>query len=291
MRVTLYKILYKYKYYLLILIFILFYIYYYNRQYEGFEVAAINKTIWILWLQGWDSAPWLANKVKQSWEVKNPGWKVELVTNDNLKDYVTDVDYVYRDTITPQAKSDIIRLALLNKYGGVWADSSLLCMKPLDSWLQPAIKPSGFWMYHGTGGKMDIQHGPASWFIISAAGSPIISKWKKGCDDYWKERHTTGDYFWMDGIFKGLYETDMQFKNEWDRVPYLSCEDKGQSHMFSNGSWKENTKEIKQILDESPPHVLKLWHNRWNDEFPDVTSERCRQSNGYYAIELATSEE
>ena len=214
---------------------------------------------------------------------------MKLVTNDNLKDYVTDIDYVYRDTISPQAKSDIIRLALLNKYGGVWADATLLCMKPLDSWIQDAIQASGFWMYHGTGGGMDIQHGPASWFIVSVAGSPIISKWKAGCDAYWKERQSTGNYFWMDGIFKDLYETDIEFKSEWDRVPYLSCEDKGQAHMFADGAWKENTNEIKQILDESPPHVLKLWHGRWNDEFPDITSERCKESNGYYAIQIAVS--
>ena len=291
MKGTLYKTLYKYKYYLLIFILILLYVYYFRIQSEGFQGKDINKTIWLLWLQGWDSAPWLAQQVKTSWEVKNPGWTVNLVTHDNLKNYVTGIDYVYRDSISPQAKSDIIRLALLNKYGGVWADATLLCMKPLDSWLEDAIQPSGFWMYHGTGGKMDINHGPASWFIVSVAGSPIIRKWKQGCDDYWKVRQSTGDYFWMDGIFKNLYETDTQFKDEWDRVPYLSCEDKGQAHMFAEGSWKENTKEIKELLDESPPHVLKLWHNRWTEEFPDVTSERCRESNGYYAIQIAISEE
>ena len=289
MKSTLYKRLYQYKYYLLISICIVLYIYYYKKSYEGFEVKNINKTIWLLWLQGWDSAPWLAQQVKQSWEINNPGWTVALVTNDNLKTYVTDIDYVYRDTISPQAKSDIIRLALLNKYGGVWADATLLCMKPLDSWVQDAIQPSSFWMYHGTGGQMDIKHGPASWFIVSVAGSPIISKWKAGCDAYWKDRNSTGDYFWMDGIFKRLFETDQQFKNEWDRVPYISCEDKGQSHMFAEGAWKENTKEVKQLLDTNPPHVIKLWHGRWNDEFPDITSERAKQSNGYHAIQIALS--
>lgn len=287
------KILFKY-YIIIFITIILLYIYYCTIRpihHEGFQAETINKTIWLLWLQGWDYAPWLPQQVKKSWEVKNPGWKVELVTEANLRDYVTDIDYVYRDTISPQAKSDIIRLALLNKHGGVWADATLLCMKPLDSWIQDAIKPSGLWMYHGTGAQMDIKHGPASWFIVSVAGSPIIKKWKAGCDDYWKERKSTGNYFWMDGIFKNLYETDSDFKEEWNRVPYISCEDRGQAHMFTEGLWKENTKEIKQLLDESPPHVVKLWNNRWNDEFPDITSERCKQSNGYYAIEIATSNE
>ena len=127
------------------------------RKGEGFQNPEINKTIWLLWLQGWDKAPWLPHQIKRSWEVKNPDWNVRLITRDNLKDYVTDIDYVYQDSISPQAKSDIIRLSLLKNHGGVWADATLLCMQPLDNWVNDAIAPSNFWMYHGTGGQMDIK--------------------------------------------------------------------------------------------------------------------------------------
>jgi mannosyltransferase OCH1-like enzyme len=33
-----------------------------------------------------------------------------------------------------QTKSDIIRLALLKKYGGVWMDVSTLLLKSIDDW-------------------------------------------------------------------------------------------------------------------------------------------------------------
>ena len=246
----------------------------------------LNKTIWLLWLQGWDSAPWLAQQVKRSWEVQNPGWTVTLITQDNLKEYVTGIDYVYRDTISPQAKSDIIRLSLLHTHGGVWADSTLLCLQPLDSWAEDATKTSNFWMYHGTGGGMNIMEGPASWFIVSKKGSYIIQKWKAACDDYWKGRKSTDNYFWMDALFKELYTGDTEFKRQWDAVPYISCEAEGQAHMFADGTWKENTESIKQILDASPPRVVKLWDKRWTETFP-VIDERCKESNGYYAIQKA----
>ena len=280
------KWLFRYKYTLLFLACLCIIYLYFNQTYEGYTDTEMNKTIWILWLQGWDSAPWLPQQVVQSWRVQNPGWSVILVTETNLKEYVDDIDYLYSDSISPQAKSDIVRLSLLSKHGGVWADATLLCLQPLDSWIEDSLRASNFWMYHGTGGGMDIMEGPASWFIVSKKGSYIINKWKDACDTYWNERSSTDNYFWMDALFRRLYTGDAEFKAQWDAVPYISCEDPGQSHMFASGSWKENTESIKNILRDSPPRVVKLWEKRWSGEFP-VLDDRCKESNGYYAIQKA----
>jgi len=268
---------------------ILIYLYNTYNTYEGFSDPGINKTIWLLWLQGWDSAPWLALQCKTSWEIQNPGWTVTTLSKDNLNQYLSDTEFLHKDTITPQAKSDIIRLNLLNTHGGVWADATALCMQPLDSWVQDDIKPSSFWMYHGTGAGMDKENGPASWFIISVKNSYIIQKWTEACNSYWNGKSYTNNYFWMDSLFKTLYETDPQFNSEWNKVPYIFCEDTGQSHMFANGSWKENSPQLKELLASKPPRMIKLWHGRWNDTFPNPNSDDCKQSNGFYAITLATT--
>ena len=44
----------------------------------------LNKTIWILWLQGWDQAPWLQQQVAESWEINNPTWNVVRLSLENL---------------------------------------------------------------------------------------------------------------------------------------------------------------------------------------------------------------
>ena len=90
----------------------------------------------------------------------------------------------------------------------------------------------------------------------------------------------------MDALFRDLYYRDAEFKKQWDAVPYISCEAEGQSHMFADGSWKENTENIKKIIKDSPPRVVKLWEKRWTEAFP-VIDDRCKQSNGYYAIQKA----
>ena len=57
---------------------------------------------------------------------------------------------IQKKKITVQALSDIIRLNILNKYGGVWADAMLLCIQSLNHWIYEVINKTGFWMYHGT---------------------------------------------------------------------------------------------------------------------------------------------
>ena len=127
-----------------------------------------QKNIFLLWLQGWDKAPWLQMQVLDSWKINNNSWNIELIDQENLKEFITDIDYIYDSKlITPQAKSDIIRLSLLKNYGGVWADSTLLCMQPLENWIFEAVEPSGIWMYHGHGAGLNSLIGPCSWFIAS----------------------------------------------------------------------------------------------------------------------------
>jgi hypothetical protein len=246
----------------------------------------MNKVIWILWFQGFNKADWLIKQVAESWRINNPDWVIVYLTDENLRDYLQDIEYIYSKPIPMQAKSDIIRLALLNRYGGIWADATMLCMKPLDTWIDDAIRPSGLWMYYGNGGDM-IGYGPASWFIASEKGSYIISRWKTKCDEYWQNRNECDRYNWMDFLFRDLYESDDKFRDLWNQVPRIYCEDYGQSHSLAhNNGMLSNYPELKRSFELSPPHALKFWKN-FNTVFPDVTSEECMNTNGYFAIQMS----
>jgi len=247
------------------------------------ESESFNKTIWILWFQGFENAPWLVQQVAESWKIHNPNWNIIHLTSENIRDYV-DADYLYdtKKKITDQAKSDIIRLSLLNKYGGVWADATMLCLQPLDHWIIDAVKPAQFWMYHGR----DEGKGPASSFLASYPKSYIINKWKRACDKYWNSRNETDNYFWMDQLFKELYETDLRLLSEWKKVPFLWYEAEGQAHLLSNSKHYCYIAEIQSILQNKPPYMAKLWHH-WHSTFPDITTKDCKSSNTYFAIEMS----
>jgi hypothetical protein len=252
----------------------------------------LEKNIFILWLQGWENAQWINKQVAESWEINNPGWNIHYIDFNNLKTYVNDIDYIYDITknITPQAKSDIIRLSLLKNYGGVWADATMLCMQPLDNWVHEAVEPAELWMYHGDGGNMKAT-GPASWFIVSKKNGYMITRWKNLCDIYWNMRYSAHMYAWMDSLFKHLFVTDTMFNNLWNKVPYLYCELDGQSHTLAHHKISNNTPHIKQLFLEKPPYTLKLCKRLddtfWNAILPDINSIQCKNSNGYYAIQMS----
>jgi Capsular polysaccharide synthesis protein len=257
----------------------------------------LNKTIWLLWLQGWDNAPWLIKQVAESWEINNPDWNIEYVNLDNLHQYVHDIDYIYDETknIEPQHKADIIRLSLLENHGGVWADATMLCMQPLDTWVEEAVKPAGLWMYHGHGAGMSCKDGPAIWLIVSEKGSLMVNKWKNACDKYWKNRNYADSYFLLDELFRKIHESDIEFKNKWDLAPHLYCESKGQAHSLYQRvrtvDWLSlmslNSPSLKKIFLEKPPYALKLSWKEWQEKFSDMNSTEFKNSNGYYAIQMS----
>ena len=245
--------------------------------------------IFLLWLQGWENAPWLMKQVAESWEMNNPDWKINYIDLENLKDFVNDIDYIYdsKKTITPQAKSDIIRLSLLKNHGGIWADATMLCMQPLEHWVHEAVEPAGIWMYHGGGYKGIIPKswGWASWFIVAKKNNEIINIWKESCDNYWSKNNKATEYFWMDRILHGILIHNPEIKQKWLCCPNINCEEDGQSHTLAHHKVDRDTPHIKKLFLEKPPYALKLW--KQYAEILSEDSERCKNSNGYCAIQLS----
>ena len=125
----------------------------------------MDKVIWMLWFQGWDNAP-EANKICfETWKYHNPDWIVCGLDEHTLGRYIDTsmIPSSLNRDIT--AQSDIIRLMLLEKYGGVWADSTVFCNKPLDDWL-----PNGTFMFTKPNKFLDI----ASWYISAPKESYTI---------------------------------------------------------------------------------------------------------------------
>ena len=121
------------------------------------------RTIWILWFQGWDRAPEIVSACRRSWEDLNPGWDVRALSNAELP-HLLGHDSPLRANagawFTPQAHSDLVRIDLLARYGGVLVDATALCAKPLDDWL-PDVMGSGFFAFDAPAPDRMI----SSWFL------------------------------------------------------------------------------------------------------------------------------
>ena len=179
-----------------------------------------TKIIWMCWFQGWDNAPDLCKLCVESWRYHNPDWKIVLLDNSNLIDYI-DIESVLpgvRDLAPNAAYSDIIRLFLLRNYGGVWADSSVFCNKPLDEWVHPATKDA--WLFYRSDRSI------ASWFISAEKHSYIMGYWYDRMVEYWTERLAGKDrfgnmYMWVHALFTEATKEDEKFNNifqSWDKI-------------------------------------------------------------------------
>lgn len=95
------------------------------------EEKGIENTIWICWWQGEEQAPEIVKRCIASIRRNAPSHKVVIITEENYKEYVTFPEWVEkkrRNGIFSRTHySDLLRLSLLAKYGGMWIDSTFLC--------------------------------------------------------------------------------------------------------------------------------------------------------------------
>lgn len=181
------------------------------------------KIIWQLWFQGWESAPQLVQNSRSSWMLRNPDWEHRALTRADLGELLSPnvADLALSDRLPPAAASDMIRLDLLNRYGGVWADATTFCVRPLDEWLMETMR-SGLFVF-----KFDNDKRPAaSWFIASAPQGEIISKWLAASRLYWQNRAEFCDYYWVHILLAQLIETDPAVRKLWMEMPTLPAKNR-----------------------------------------------------------------
>ncbi|MBE2169945.1 MULTISPECIES: capsular polysaccharide synthesis protein [unclassified Cobetia] len=142
------------------------------------------KIIWICWLQGEDQAPPIVKNCIDSWRKNNPEWNVIVITKDNFDYYLEGIipnKVMHNISGHYAALSDLIRVALLHNHGGVWADATTFCIKPLNTWLYEA-SPNNFFCFN----NVHKDKTACSWFIYSDKYNPIISNWLYVSISYWE---------------------------------------------------------------------------------------------------------
>jgi hypothetical protein len=132
------------------------------------------KHIFIYWNSGFLNAPLVVKKCLLSWKIYNPNWKIIELDDSNLNQYINIelvITNISSKTITKTSYSDIIRIFLLKKYGGIWCDATVFCVKSLDEWLSDNII-SGFFAFEQKCDRI-----LSSWFLYSDYNNYIIDKW------------------------------------------------------------------------------------------------------------------
>lgn len=219
--------------------------------------VSVPKVIWLLWLQGWDQVPDMVQACRTSWTNRNPGWKVWLLDQAMLDTFIpsTQLKRIMSSNAPREALSDLVRLELLHRYGGVWADATTICAKPLDDWLDEYTR-EGFFAFDRPRPDRMI----STWFLAAHKGSYIVESWREAAARYWHGRSQRDDYFWVHKLFEQTYATDAQFNSIWNKAPKISSK-----HLFHFGPnavslFESPTPAHSNGLVAPPVPVFKLTH-------------------------------
>jgi hypothetical protein len=233
----------------------------------------MNKTIWMMWNQGWDKAPDISLKCVESWKYYNPDWKVVLLDSNNINDYIPLDKELPGLNTNNISLGDIVRLSLMKHRGGVWADATVFCNKPLENWA-----PEGTFLFSTPMKGRRV----ASWFMKAEKDSYIMDKWYSSMVEWWRWRIAQTDqyeqrYGWIFDLFDQCYINDLKFAEIWDAVLPISCRhDTGGRgigpHFFcpyDEHFYEELTEEVKSVIDLKIHPVYKLSYKtntNWRNE-------------------------
>lgn len=194
------------------------------------------RTIWLFWYQGLENAPDVVKAAIKSWKHyhDNSKWNIIILDKWNMRYFVNFNDmHISSSTLNTISTndlillSDLIRVYLLYKYGGVWIDATVLCHRSLDTWLYndnndgsiSIIGNNTFFAFRNSFVKSNIgiKLPLCGWFMASnihVDDNYIMIKIYEKTREYWFKRIPISyDYFWLHTIIDNLINEDVKFSN------------------------------------------------------------------------------
>lgn len=213
-----------------------------------------EKIIWQYWHQGTKEAPKIIKKCLLSVKEQMKGYKQIVLDYNSIKNYVELPDRYYRLLEDKKMKiahfSDVLRVYLLEKYGGTWIDSTIY----LTDKIPDEIMNSNFCIL-----QKDILsdlsgNNNSCFFIHNKEYSAHIAMMKNILDKYWAENDFVINYFMFEHISTMLSQIKGELKDEWDNMPRYSAEITGelQKHLFD----EFKIDEFEKIKKLTPIHKL-----------------------------------
>lgn len=142
-----------------------------NTPYE------IPKKIWIYW-EGKECI--LVKDCVKKIKHLNPSYEVFFLNAHTITEHST-VNFYDLPEITPQLKSDLIRLDLLSNHGGFWLDASIITYESLD-WIQSLVienKTDSFGYYRKKNTLNFNYPVIETWLIATTKNNDFITAWKQ----------------------------------------------------------------------------------------------------------------
>jgi len=147
------------------------------------------RIIWTFWDTGEAKLPEFLRICLQSWRHNCPNWRVIVLSPSNLPKFLdvdTDLPSSFFEIDRASLQSDIARVAILARYGGIYADISTLAMSNVAEDVRDAIEGgTSLYSYHNFGWIQDFV---AAWFMACKPREPVMVEWSRALNHILDDR-------------------------------------------------------------------------------------------------------
>lgn len=134
--------------------------------------ARMPRIVWLYWGQGWEAAPEICRLCLENWRRWNPGHDIRALDAAAAEALLGPPGFD-ASALPERLRANLLRLRLLERFGGVWADATVFCTAPLDAWLPLLTQRGGCFLFTVREAEKRI----ATWFIAGSPGSPLLARW------------------------------------------------------------------------------------------------------------------
>lgn len=175
--------------------------------------------VWICWFQGMENAPALVQKCYASICENLADREIVLITAENMLDYVQFPDHILekwrRGKITNTHMTDLLRLELLIRYGGLWLDATVLCTRKQEQIPGYYFDSDLFFYQCLKPGRDGHSHVCSSWLMSAKTNNKFLMAVRELCYEYWRRYDEMIDYFLLHDFMAICLE---RYPEQWKRI-------------------------------------------------------------------------
>lgn len=217
-----------------------------------------NRYVWTCWWQGKENMPEVVDIcISQMHKMLPSSITLQLITLQNYKQYVDIPDTVVQKyetgLISAAAFSDILRYALLNRWGGMWIDSTVFLTEHIseDLFEMPLFTQKDC---QNPRNSMEVSEGRWCNFVIGGhAANALFRFMSEALICWWEKNDNVLDYILPDYLIKYAYNNFEEVKNLLDQVPMNNA---GIWNLYNKLNAEYSTQIWETISQESIFHKL-----------------------------------
>lgn len=179
-----------------------------------------EKTIWVCWWQGEENAPIIVKRCISSLHHYETEWNIQLITKENYLEYVTFPDYIVKKweqgIVSNTHMSDLLRLELLTRYGGMWIDATVFLTDKIPAYI---FEKKLFMFKVMSKENHRVEYN--SWLIFSKKNNELLKTTRYLLYKYWEKENKLREYFLLHIMMTVIIESYPEYV---DKIYYIPDE-------------------------------------------------------------------